>query len=264
MILYGVLNTIIGAPRRVADLHERSGELPLDGQRRRNRMGLVMNLQEIGGALAGLMNASTRPGAEEFDNKEPLSADIIRRMMDGYAYVNDLVHGGVDLFNYGSSHHWLELNHLVLCGKTPERREQFRVHIEQTERRFYDDAVGGIGERVEWLLRHRSSAPEALAAGIFLHVTSSPQLFIEGNRRTATLIASYALVSHGLPPLVVTAQDSRAFFTLTDGCKHIDRSRWDHALAFRRESSKMQQFIHETADTHYLLDEGEGDKSRDT
>ncbi|MGV6871509.1 hypothetical protein ACUSIJ_02295 [Pseudochelatococcus sp. B33] len=222
-------------------------------------MGLVMNLQEIGGALAGLMKVSKRPDAAGFDDKEPLSVDVIRRMMNGYAYVNDLLREGVDLFNYGSSQHWLELNHLVLCGRTPERRQQFRVHIEQTERRFYDDSVGGIGERIEWLLRHRASGPEALAAGIFLHVTSSPQLFIEGNRRTATLIASYALVSHGLPPLVVTERDYRAFFALTDGCKHIERPRWDQALIFRRESGRIEQFIAAAANRRYLIDNDDPD-----
>lgn len=212
-----------------------------------------MNLQEISGALKGLMKLSTKPGTAVFEDKEPLSADVIRRMMNGYAYVNDLLREGVDLFNYGSSRHWLEINHLVLCGRTPERREQFRHHIAETERRFYDDAVGGIGERIEWLLRHRSSEPAALAAGIFLHITSSPQLFIEGNRRTATLIASYALVAHGLPPLVVTERDYEAFFALTDGCKHIERSRWDQALLFCRESSRVEQFFRTTADWRYLV-----------
>lgn len=225
------------------------------GWRGRNRMGLVMNLHEIGGALSDLIKASKLPEAEDFRDKEPLSVDIIRRLMNGYAYVNDMLREGVDLFNYGSSGHWLELNHLVLCGSTPERREQFRVHIEQTERRFYDDSIGGIGERIEWLLRNRTSTPEALAAGIFLQITSSPQLFIEGNRRTATLVASYALVSHGLPPIVVTDHSYHSFFALTDGCKRIDRKRWDNALLLRRETSRIEQFIRANANRNFLIHE---------
>lgn len=216
---------------------------------------MTMNLAAIEDALTRLMRIASRPKADGFADKEPLSDDIMRRLMKGYAYVNELLRDRVDLFTYGNSHHWLELNHIVLCGTTPERREQFRDHIAQTERRFYDDAVGGIGERMEWLSRHRPSGrPAALAAGIFLHVTSSPQLFIEGNRRTATLIASYALVSAGLPPIVLTERDYRAFFALTDGCKQIDRSRWDHARAFRRESGRLEEFIRETADRRYLVE----------
>lgn len=221
------------------------------------RAAVAMNLPEIENALTRFMDASTRPDAEDFADKEPLSDDIIRRMMSGYAYVDGLVREGVDLFSYGSSNHWLELNHLVLCGATPERREQFRHHIEETERKFYNDSVGGIGERIEWLLRHRSSSPEALAGGIFVLIASAPQLYIEGNCRTATLIASYALAWHGLPPLVVTERNSRTFFTLTDACKQVDRRRWDQALLFRRESVHVEQFIRETTDPRYLAAEGQ-------
>ncbi len=249
-----VINAIGGVSRFVNFPHGLN-ETARFGWRGRNRMGLVMNLQEVGGALAGLMNVSAQPESDGFDDKEPLSADVTRRMMEGYAYVNYLLREGIDLFNYGSSHHWLELNHLVLCGSTPERRQQFRDHIEETERRFYDDSVGGIGERVEWLLRNRTTGPEALAAGIFLSITSSPQLFIEGNRRTATLIASYALVSHGRAPLVATVRDYRAFFALTDGCKHIHRTRWDQALSFRRQAGRIEHFMRQTADSSFLIDE---------
>ncbi|MGV6871508.1 hypothetical protein ACUSIJ_02290 [Pseudochelatococcus sp. B33] len=214
----------------------------------------AMNLREIEDALTRLMAVAVRPKADGFATKEPLSSDIIRRMMNGYAYVDQLLCDGVDLFSHGSSHHWLELNHLVLCGTTPERREQFRHHIEETERRFYDDSVGGIGERMEWLSRRRADGPVALAAGIFLHITSSPQLFIEGNCRTATLIASHALVSAGLPPIVVTERNYQAFFALTDDCKLIERPRWDQALTFRRESGRIEEFIRATADRRYLAD----------
>lgn len=214
----------------------------------------MLNLPEIERALLRLMKVSTRPSADGFADREPFSEDVIRRIMAGYTYVNALLRDRIDLFNYGNSDRWLELNHLVLCGTTPERREQFRIHIEETERRFYDDSVGGIGERIDWLLRHRASTPEALAAGIFLLVTSSPQLYIEGNRRTATLIASYALVRHGLPPLVVTERNHQAFFEIADSCKRIDRTHWDNALTIRREIGLFENFLRATGDPLYLTD----------
>ncbi|MGI6247168.1 MAG: hypothetical protein ACOYJQ_15585 [Pseudochelatococcus sp.] len=215
-------------------------------------MALLMDLQAIETALVRLIALSAAPEADVFEDKEPLSADVVRRMIGGYAYINELLRAQVNLFSYGSSAHWLELNHLVLCGATPERREQFRNHIAQTERRFYDDSIGGIGERIDWLMRHRSNSPEALAAGIFLHMTSAPQLFIEGNRRTATLVASYALTSRGRPPLVVTENDYKAYFALTDDCKHMHRDRWDHFLSYYGFSYRMERFIRQTADARYL------------
>ena len=125
--------------------------------------------------------------------------------MEGYRYVDALLAERVDVFAYGQSRHLLELNHRVLCGITPERRTQFAAHLAETERRFYDRGDGGIGELHDWVQRNRTRPARALAAGVFVHAVSTPQLFIEGNRRTAVLVASYLLARGGLPPVVVTA-----------------------------------------------------------
>lgn len=260
IMLNGVLDMMNSAPNLMSSAYNPNGTTGAGKQTARS-VRFLMNLQEIENALTGLRLASASNDAEDFEDKEPMSDDIVRRMMSGYAYVNDLLRDDVDLFTYGNSHHWLELNHLVLCGTTPERREQFRNHIELTEKRFYDDSKGGIGERIEWLQRHRTSTPEAVAAGIFLLITSSPQLYIEGNRRTATLIASYALVRHGLSPVVVTAKDYKEFFEVADTCKNIDRSRWDQTLTIRRETGRIEQFMRNSADPGYLVQTADADSA---
>lgn len=150
---------------------------------------------------------------------EPITADGLRRMLEGYAYVNCLLRDGVDLFRYGASMHWLELNHVVLCGSTPETRRQYRDHMEETESRFYEQ----IGSRIEWARMTRSRDPVWWAAHVFLHVTSSPQLFIEGNRRTAALIASAMLVHGGYPPLVMTQDNRTEFCRIGDACARLPR-----------------------------------------
>ena len=83
---------------------------------------------------------------------------------------------------------------------------------------------GGIGELHEWAKRNRNrSRARTLAAGVFVVAVSTPQLFIEGNRRTATLLASYVLARAGVPPLVVTPNDYPQFDEISERALAIDR-----------------------------------------
>lgn len=180
---------------------------------------------------------------------EPMTADGLRRMLEGYAYVNCLLRDGVDLFRYGASVHWLELNHVVLCGSTAETRRQYRDHMEETERWFYEQ----IGSRIEWGTITRSRDPAWWAAHVFLHVTSSPQLFIEGNRRTACLIASALLVQGGSPPLVMTHDNRTDFCRIGDACARLERGTARGLLAYPGLWLQLVRFLRARCDPDLLV-----------
>lgn len=178
--------------------------------------------------------------------------DLLRRLVEGYRYVDELVAARVDLFDYGQSRHLLELNHRVLCGVTPERRAQFAAHIAETERRFYDRPDAGIAEFRDWYLRHRSRPACGLAAGALVQVVSAPQLFIEGNRRTAGLIATYVLARAGLPPLVVTPATYARFRALLERASAIERRGLAASFSAALTARRVSDFIRETADARFL------------
>lgn len=180
---------------------------------------------------------------------EPMTADGLRRMLEGYAYVNCLLRDGVDLFRYGSSVHWLELNHVVLCGSTAETRWQYRDHMAETESWFYEQ----IGSRIEWGMMTRSRDPVWWAAHVFLHVTSSPQLFIEGNRRTAALIASALLVQGGCPPLVMTHDNRTDFCRIGDACARLERRTARGLLAYPGLWLQLVRFLRARCDPALLV-----------
>ena len=137
----------------------------------------------------------------------------------------------VDVFAYGQSRHLLELNHRVLCGVTPESggvRFARRRLAGRPPRRgsMTSGEESGIGE----LRRLGTGGPHpaarrGLAAGAFVDAVSTPQLFVEGNRRTALLVASYLLARGGLPPVVVRAAGWPAFEAVADRVVAIDRRR---------------------------------------
>jgi hypothetical protein len=153
-------------------------------------------------------------------------------------------------------------NHLVLCGATPARRAEFAHHIAATERRFYQDHECGADSFYDWADENRRLKPLVFAAGVYWRIVGTPQLFIEGNQRTATLVASFVLGRRGLPPLVWTKETFDAFASLSAACKATDRRRllstiWSAAL-----DRRLQSFIALTADTHFLVDRGARWKAR--
>jgi hypothetical protein len=178
--------------------------------------------------------------------------DVSRRLLDGYRYVDELLGGRIDVFAWGQSRHILELNHRVLCGVTPERRRQHADHIAETERHFYDDPTGGIAALRDWYERNRGRAACALASGIFVQAVSTPQLFIEGNRRTALLMASYVLARAGLPPLVVPADEMPRFHALSDRVVAIDRNGIASGISLNAAAHRVGELIEDTAAPRFL------------
>ena len=199
-------------------------------------------LQAVGAGLAGV---PAGPGVL-------ITPDVLRRFLEGYRYVDALLAERINIFAYGQSRHLLELNHRVLCGISPERRTQFAAHLAETERRFYETPDGGIAQLHDWAERNRSKPARSVAAGVFVHAVSTPQLFIEGNRRTATLLASYILARSGLPPLVVSPQDYRRFDEISERALAIDRGGFASSIALTLAVHRTADFLLDVADPRFL------------
>lgn len=184
--------------------------------------GVVLDLAAIEAALIDVAHAAL---AADLGRERP-SADLIRRLVSGYAYVDELLVAGADPLALGGSHHLVELNHRVLCGVTPARREQFREHIRATEARFYDDHAAGADALYAWVERARPRPVTAFVARLVVHLVSAPQPFLEGNQRTASLVASLLLARAGLPPLVLTRTNLPTVRPALQAAKALDRRSW--------------------------------------
>lgn len=213
---------------------------------------LRLDLGRIGGALAGLGAADVDGELSAALAEEPITDDSLRRLLEGYRRVDRLLADRIDLFSYGAAEHLLELNHIVLCGVTPERRAQFSAHIAETARVFYDRP--GIGDLTDWYKRNRGRAPRRVAAGLFLRLVSAPQLFIEGNSRTGCLLASYHLARCGLPPFVIAAENFARYADILRRTEAIDRTSFSSFFTGEFVAHRLAGLLEETGDPAYLLD----------
>ncbi|PRA27918.1 hypothetical protein [Pseudomonas poae] len=162
-------------------------------------------LREVQGRFAALSQDFTEP-------RDPLTDEVLQNVLEGYALIDDYVARGVDLFDLQQLNLMLEINATVLCGKDPARRLEYAPHLAATEERFFNNVEGGIKDLHSWYCRHHSESVWKRAAGVYVRVLSKPQLFIEGNHRSGSLIVSYLLMREGLPPFVLTLDNAEGYF----------------------------------------------------
>lgn len=173
--------------------------------------GQVLALPTIEAALRGVAAAFAHINPYLKAPRDHFDEVAVDRMMQGYAAIDDLLARRVDLLSVGQLRLFLELNALVLLGRDDAVRADAARHLAATERQFFDAAEGGIRDVVEWHAMHGDESPWLRAAGVYIRVTSEPQLFIEGNHRTGALLMSFILARAGHPPFVMTHDNVLSF-----------------------------------------------------
>ncbi|KAG1647685.1 hypothetical protein GQR58_030414 [Nymphon striatum] len=176
----------------------------------RNRQKL--NIKAIRSSLTDTQKNFKKINATLKVARKAPSDEVIENVVAGYAKIDEYLSNGTDLFKLGNSHLILELNHIVLYHSANISFEEDKSQFKATKKHFYDAKDGGIGALMEWLDMHRRSNIWQRAAGLFTHVLSQPQLFIEGNHRTGSLMMSYLLMKEGRSPFVLSYENAKHFF----------------------------------------------------
>ncbi len=57
--------------------------------------------------------------------REPMRDEIVENMLAGYRYVNTLLEQDLSMLEQSGLHHFLELNHIVLCGEKFKKKKRF-------------------------------------------------------------------------------------------------------------------------------------------
>lgn len=168
-----------------------------------------------------------------------MATESVANMVNGYRFIDQLLAHGTNPFAMGNSALLLEVNALVLCGCDEQDRENFRLHIQQTRQKFYDDEQGGIGSLMEWYAFHENDNLWRKAAGLYIQITSQPQLFIEGNHRSAILLISYLLGREGYPPFVLTPDNAKELLDQTKSITELRKHGFSALIQTPRLCSRL-------------------------
>ncbi len=171
-----------------------------------------LDLPAIECALRDVQQRFTELSRYFTEPRDPFTDEVLQNVLDGYALIDDYVARGVDLFDLQQVDLMLEINATVLCGRDPAGRAESKEHLAATEKHFFNNTEGGIKDLFNWYSAHRSESVWKRAAGVYVRILSRPQLFLEGNNRTGSLIVSYLLMCAGRPPFVLSLANAEGYF----------------------------------------------------
>lgn len=210
-----------------------------------------LNIAAIEESLCNLQQEFERINKTLTTQRDRLSDDIVRNMVAGYSYVNEVLGEGIDLLTLESSEYLLEMNHIVLCGSDPWLRVEYRSHIETTERWFYEKE-NSIFDVLRWYRRHQKDSVWKRAAGVYIQIVSRPQLYVEGNHRTGALFMSYILCREGNAPFVLSVENAKAYFDPSTLAKDTQKNLITELIKLPRIRKYFARFLEEQANGDYL------------
>ncbi|MGD9310193.1 MAG: Fic family protein [Desulfosarcina sp.] len=186
--------------------------------------------------------------------REAMQDSIVENMLAGYRYVNRMIEKEIDPLRRTYLDHFLELNHIVLCGQEQQARGEYAGHLQATKKRFYEQEGFSIGHLLAWKNKHKNDSPWKRAAGVYIMLLSRPQLFEEGNHRTGALLMSYLLVNSGEPPFLLTVKNAKAYFDPSSLAKETNKDFLGKYYKLPKIKKKFAKFLKKEAN-HEILTE---------
>ncbi|MEI7719156.1 MAG: hypothetical protein WCI72_04765 [archaeon] len=181
----------------------------------------------------------------------PFDRQVREQMMCAYEYVNQILSEEIVPFSLESFSRMLELNNMVHYGKDYTLRLEENKAILTSRKKFYDH----IGVLEKWYRKHkkRGDHPLKLASEIYVGIVGYPQLFVEGNHRTGSVIASWIDVYNGYAPFILSPDNAISFFKPSSEIKHFsDKSTWRGRLKLPKYKKSFREFWEDHIDDKYL------------
>jgi hypothetical protein len=184
--------------------------------------------------------------------REHLADEIVENMIAGYQYVNQVMEMDISLLALNGLHYYLELNHIVLCGRGTRNRKNYCRHIQRTNKQFHEQKAFSISHLRSWSDANTKVSPWKRAAGVYILQISRPQLFPEGNHRTGALLMSSMLVRNGKPPFVLSVNNAKAYFDPSSLAKSTLKNIWGKHYKLPKIRKKFAKFLKSEANPKLL------------
>jgi hypothetical protein len=211
-----------------------------------------LNLKAIEQSLRDVQREFPKINEILQSRRDSMTNDILDNMLAGYAFVDQAVADGVDLFTLRHATAFLELNHIVLCGLSEQVRQEYQTHVEAATQRFYEQEEFNIDDILRWYYRHAQESAWKRAAGVYVRILSQPQLYIEGNHRTGALIMSYILVRDGKAPFVLTVDNAKAYFDPSTLIKETKKTPTTMLMKLPGMKKRFAEFLRVQAHESYI------------
>ncbi len=172
----------------------------------------------------------------------PFDQGLMDNLLCGWEYIDFFIRkkdyallskkGGPDM---------LEINHRVHYGLDTALRSEYRKAISATTEKFTRQ-VKPLRSYYSKKTRNETSATK-IAAEIFVSIVGQPQVFIEGNHRSGSIISSWINLINNQPPFVLTVDNAISFFKPAQEIKQFDKtSRWRSLTQLPKYKKSFREF----------------------
>lgn len=146
----------------------------------------------------------------------------------------------------------LEINHRVHYGENYVLRDEYRKAIEATTDKFTNQ-IQHIRKYYRKNMKGESSVHK-VAAEVYIAILGQPQLFIEGNHRSGSIIASWINMAHDKPPFVLTVDNALTFFRPAQVIKKFDKlSMWRSITKLPKYKADFKRFWKDHCDMRFAV-----------
>jgi hypothetical protein len=182
----------------------------------------------------------------------PFTSTVRMRMLSAYSYLDELLAQRIPPFSPASIKPMLQLNEHVHYGTDQQLLAEYAKARKATEEKFKEN----IRPIHQWYDEHkkRGDHPLKLAAEIYISILGQPQLYIEGNHRTGSLIADWITMYYGFPPFVLSQDNAIAYFAPSAEIKSfVDKSTWRGRSKLPKYRKSFLVFWEHHIDSQYLI-----------
>ena len=182
----------------------------------------------------------------------PFNAVVKENMMSAYGFLDILLQEGVEPFSKESLEDICELNNLVHYGLNARLRQEYVKAIVANSKKYYRN----VDPIIKWYENHMKKEPHPLktAAEVYVAILGYPQLFIEGNHRTGSLISSWINMHYGYPPFVLSVKNAIPYFRPSAEIKQFaDKSTWRGKIRLPKYRKSFKEFWEKNIDWKYVL-----------
>jgi hypothetical protein len=174
---------------------------------------VLKNWHEIDNALE-----ITKVGRKD----QPFDKALMENMLIAWDYIDYFIKKkDYSLLSNRGGPDMLEVNHRVHYGTNDPLRYEYKKAIKATTEKFSRQVVP-IRKYYKKKMKLDTSAYH-IAAEIFISIVGMPQLYIEGNHRSGSIIASWVNLMNEKPPFVLTVENAVAFFKPAMEIKKFDK-----------------------------------------
>ncbi|MBT8362809.1 MAG: hypothetical protein KJO32_17810 [Deltaproteobacteria bacterium] len=172
----------------------------------------------------------------------PFDTQLMENMLSAWEYIDYFIKKkDYSLLSNKGGPDMLEINHRVHYGVDAEQRAEYKKAIKATTEKFSKQVLP-IRNYYKNKIKNKHSI-DVIASEIFIATIGQPQLYIEGNHRSGSIVASWINLEHNKPPFVLSVDNALAFFRPAQEIKKFNkRSMWRSLTKLPKHKNDFKKF----------------------